>query len=135
MMSLSADWPSNNDGAGSKPPIRLADRRYFFLSAAGSTQFVYLVVFVHWPIFDPLVSQAKTTHLSQTYFFPLISCETPCSVDSHLSSACAKVTPASVKEKSIASALMIFMIGFQMFETIRPVAATDNRQPTRHFQD
>jgi hypothetical protein len=40
-------------------------RRYFFLSGGGSTQFVYFVVRVHLPIFGPLVSQPKTTHLSQ----------------------------------------------------------------------
>jgi hypothetical protein len=89
-------------------------RLYFFLSAAGSTQFVHFVVRVHLPIVEPLVSQLETTHLSQTYFFPLISCGTARSVDSHLSSARATVAPARVKEKSTSNALMGFMIGFHI---------------------
>jgi hypothetical protein len=115
--------------------MRRADRRYFFLSAAGSTQLTQLVVILQLLMVDPPVSQLETTHLSQVYFFPLMSCETfVSSFPAHLSSACAKVTPARVKERSIASALMIFMIGFQNIETICPVAATNSRQPTRHFQ-
>src|SRR5271155_2546415 len=74
---------------------------YFFLSAGGSTQFVYFVVRVHLPMVEPLVSQARTTHLSQTYFFPAMSCETLCSDDSHLSSAYAVVTLAKVKETRV----------------------------------
>src|SRR5581483_2533131 len=80
--------------------------RYFFLSAAGSTQFVHFVVRVHLPIVGPLVSQARTTHLSQTYFFPLISCETPFSVDSHLSSARAVTMPQRLREKSTSKIFM-----------------------------
>lgn len=103
-------------GALAALPRRHAAWGYFFLSAGASTQFVQLVVILQLLMDDPPVSQLETAHLSQTYFFPLISCGTFCSsFPAHLSSAYAAVTPARVKEKNIANALMVLMVGFQYY--------------------
>jgi hypothetical protein len=54
-----------------------------------------------------------------------------------LSSACAIVTPASVKEKSIANALMVFMIDFHTIETTCHIAAAQltTHHPIKRFQN
>jgi hypothetical protein len=99
--------------------------RYFFFSAGlsgGASTQVVVVFFVHWPMVLPVVSQARMTQVSHRYFLPSFVVGTAFLLDagSHLSSACAIVTPAKVSDNNTANVLMVLMIEFHVIEAIGP---------------